>query len=193
MDNKKLSLEMAKRLKEERKKKKLSHISLSKVLKERYDIDISKDSLQNYEVTSEAHSKSFTNNGMRIEYLRCLADFYSVSTDYLLGLSEIRTRNESIQAIHNQTGLSQEAIVRLKHDREVWGNSYIPFLNRIIESEDLLDLSRLVDSYRKIDVNSHIRLDMIPETDNLDNYEFQATAFLKAVLSEYFFKVIDGQ
>lgn len=193
MDNKDLSLKMAKRLKEERQNKNLSHISLSKALKENYGIDISKDSLQNYEVSSEAHTKSYTNNGMRIEYLRCLADFYCVSTDYLLGLSEIRTRNETIQAIHNQTGLSQKAIVRLKHDKEVWGNPYIPFLNRIIESKDLVDLSRLVDSYNKIDADSHIRLDMIPETDNLDNYEYQATAFLKALLSEYFFKVINDK
>lgn len=193
MDPKGLSIEMAKRLKEERQRKKLSHVALSKLLKATYGIEISKDSLQNYEVSTESHTKSFTNNGMRVEYLRCLADFYDVSTDYLLGLTDIRSRNETVKDIHSKTGLSQAAIVRLMDDRELSDTPYIPFLNQLIENNRLPDLSALVTSYTNVDKDQSIRLDMIPVTDGLDDYHFQASAFLKALLTEYFFMIIEGK
>ena len=76
---------MAKRLKQLREEKGLSHEKLSKSLSDQYGVKISSDSLINYEVTDLNHSKACKNQGMRVEYLRCLADFYGVSTDYILG------------------------------------------------------------------------------------------------------------
>lgn len=83
--NKSNSLIMAQRLKKLRKDSKLSHESLRKAIMEEYEIDISVDSLKNYEVSSEHHAKAYKNEGMRVEYLRVLADFYGVSSDYILG------------------------------------------------------------------------------------------------------------
>ena len=71
--------------------KKLSHVTLRDKLKELYGIEISRDSLMNYEVSDIAHSKFGTNLKMRVEYLYCLADFYGVSTDYLLGISNYKS------------------------------------------------------------------------------------------------------
>lgn len=79
---------MAKRLKDLREKEYISHEKLSKYLYKYYDIKISTDSLMNYEVTDENHSKAFKNLGMRAEYLRYLADYFGVSTDYILGRTE---------------------------------------------------------------------------------------------------------
>ena len=71
--------------------KKLSHVTLRDKLKELYGIEISRDSLMNYEVSDITHSKFGTNLKMRVEYLYCLADFYGVSTDYLLGISNYKS------------------------------------------------------------------------------------------------------
>lgn len=60
----------------------------------------------NYEVSREEHSKKYKNLGMRVEYLYCLADFYGVSTDYLLGLTKNPVPDQSIQAVCQYTGLS---------------------------------------------------------------------------------------
>ncbi len=138
MDNAKLSLKMGKRLKELRENKGLSHEKLGAELYDRYKDSnmtkpnskrkkrknqdntegeyerlISKDSLINYEVQSQDHTKAFTNNGMCVEYLRYLADYYNVSADYLIGLSDIPTSDETIQGIHKKTGLSEVATENL--------------------------------------------------------------------------------
>lgn len=100
---------MAKRLQVLRKgKDNMSHAKLSATLKEKYGIDISSDSLMNYEVATESHTKAFKNLGMSVKYLRCLADFFGVSTDYLLGLVDNPSPDQSIVAVCQYTGLSPD-------------------------------------------------------------------------------------
>lgn len=109
MDINNLSLTMGKRLKDEREKCGLSHEKLRAALLEKYGVEISKDSLINYEVSDENHTKKYKNNGMRVEYLRYFADFYGVSADWLLGLSNLRSKKlDYISA--SDLGLSEEAI-----------------------------------------------------------------------------------
>lgn len=107
------SFVMAQRLKSLRTKNKLSHESLGKALKEKYEINISVDSLKNYEVSNNDHSKAYKNEGMRVEYLRCFADFYGVSTDYILGLTDIQSTNEDVQTVCRVTGLREDNIYDL--------------------------------------------------------------------------------
>ena len=83
------SLIMAQRLKDLRTERGLSHESLRKALMEKYEMDISVDSLKNYEVSKVPHAKAYKNEGRRQEDLRCLADFYGVSSDYILSLIHI--------------------------------------------------------------------------------------------------------
>lgn len=49
------------------------------------------------------------------EKLYKLAEYLKVSTDYLLGLSDIKSTETNIQAIGHYTGLNDMAIERLKH------------------------------------------------------------------------------
>ena len=88
MENEK-SFVMAKRLKELREGKRLSHVNLAKALKDQYGIEISRDSLMAYEVSDPNNTKAYRNEGMKVEYLRCLAEYYGVSVDYLLGYKTI--------------------------------------------------------------------------------------------------------
>lgn len=137
MNNKDLSFEMAKRLKALRESKGLSHDKLGAELYEKYkqcndskpeskrkkrkskysnenkEVLISRDSLINYEVSDEWHEKAYTNGGMNVEYLRYLADFYGVSSDYIIGLSDIASPNPAIGVLHEQTGLPEDTIVNL--------------------------------------------------------------------------------
>lgn len=125
-----------------------------------------------------------------IDVLPKIAEYFGVSVEWLVGCSNIRSSNIDIQAIHKKTGLSSEAIIKLKIDHEIFGSEYLPFLNRLITSDYLKDLSSLVSLYKHASNQEYIRLDMIPMTEELTNYKFQAPAFLKALITEYFFKII---
>lgn len=110
-----LSPILAQRLKSLRESRGLTLAGLSKALTEKYGIQISKESLTNYEVAADFHSKARKNEGMSVKYLRCLADFYSVSADYLLGITDIPNTDTNMQAVHKFTGLSAGAIAKLQN------------------------------------------------------------------------------
>lgn len=112
------SLIMANRLKQLRNERNLSHEKLSKALSKLYGVKISPDSLMNYEVADLYHSKAGKNQGMRVEFLRCLADFYGVSTDYLLGADVPKSPDVTIQKIIEYTGLSEKTVMTLR----AWNN-----------------------------------------------------------------------
>lgn len=139
-----LSPVLAKRLKELREKKGLTLAALSKALMEQYGIQISKESLTNYEVTDSFHTKARKNEGMSVKYLRCLADFYSVSSDYLLGLTDIPNADPNTQTVHKFIGLSGEAIdfLRLSHRKNpiYLRNDAISFLLENERFQLLLDM-----------------------------------------------------
>ena len=132
------SLEMAKRLKQLRVDRGFSHEKLAAELSKQYGIRISKDSLINYEVADPNSERKYPNNGMKIEYLRCLADFFGVSTDYLLGLTDptVTSPNMDERAICNRTGLSSVAVHNLliAHDFEL--DSIITTINMLLCHED---------------------------------------------------------
>lgn len=92
----------------------MSHVRLSAALYEKYGVKISRDSLMCYEISDPYHSKAEKNQGMRVEYLRCLADFYGVSSDYLLGSTQVRSTNPDMKQTVEFTGLSEKAITAIK-------------------------------------------------------------------------------
>lgn len=119
--NEKKSL-TALRLREEREKRKLSYAKLEEALNNKYKNRenpdkpfISITSLKDYEVAEVNNpNKKFKKGfGMKVEYLKAFADFYGVSTDYLLG--EIDRTTLDNEDIYNKTGLSDLAIERLKN------------------------------------------------------------------------------
>lgn len=109
---------MAERLKQLREGKGLSHERLSKTLFDQYGIKISSDSLMNYEVTEANHTKAYKNQGMRVEYLRCLAVFYGVSADYILGEDVPMSPDITLQEIVKRTGLTEDNVASLM----TWAN-----------------------------------------------------------------------
>jgi transcriptional regulator with XRE-family HTH domain len=121
----------AKRLKELRDENKLSHETLRDNLKMKCNITISKQALMIYEVTNEYQSTYDKGFGMNFTYLYGIAEYFGVSTDYLLGLSDIRKKdNEHIAA--SDLGLDEKAIETLKNIRFTMQDEYMPVLNLLI-------------------------------------------------------------
>ena len=50
------------------------------------------------------------NKKPKVESVIKLASYFDVSTDYLLGLTDIRSVDDSVQAVARKTGLSEKAI-----------------------------------------------------------------------------------
>ena len=88
----------------------MSFEQLSKQLAER-GVNISHTNLKNYEINDPVHSLYGRTRSMSIEYLVAFADFYDVSVEYLLGLSNSRKRE--YHDISEQLGLCDGAITEL--------------------------------------------------------------------------------
>lgn len=70
-------------------------------------IGITRQSLSRYEIAART---------INIEVLGTLAQHFGVSADYLLGLSDVRSTEQDMQAACEMTGLSEETITKLKAD-----------------------------------------------------------------------------
>lgn len=145
-----LSPVLAKRLKELRESRGLTLAGLSKALTEKYGIQISKESLTNYEVVDSFHSKARKNEGMSVKYLRCLADFYDVSTDYLLGLidPDNSTADEKLRMVSEYTGLSNKAIQNLRDFMSsIYHHTCKKWCDNLLASDNIVALSLGLASY----------------------------------------------
>ena len=96
------------RLEDLRKEKKLSFEQLSKQLAER-GVNISHTNLKHYEITDPIHPLYGRTRSMSIEYLTAFADFYDVSVEYLLGLSNSRKKEYFVPRAGRLAGVSGAA------------------------------------------------------------------------------------
>lgn len=99
-------------LKQLRTTKGLSYERLASLIEEKENVPISRGALQYYEITDEDHERYKTTQGMSIEYLVALADFYGVSVDYLLGRTPCKEANN--KEINKRISLSDSAIRNLE-------------------------------------------------------------------------------
>lgn len=107
------SFTMAERLKQLRTERGLSHEKLRDELQKNYGASIDKSSLINYEIAQPNHSKAYANQGMQVRNLRILAQFYGVSADWLLGISDVRSPDTQIHGVMEYTGLSEDNVLAL--------------------------------------------------------------------------------
>lgn len=188
MNNAKWSLLMAQRLAALRKDKGLSHEKLGEELYNRYkgcndaipdgkkrtrkkDSGatrlISKDSLINYEVSDNDHSRAYTNLGMSVEYLCYLADFYGVSTDYLLGRTDVKTAEKGVEAVCESTKLSENASATLC--RLSKKGAY--FIDSLLNAPDK-QLEKLAHSYFAYDtVKNGLKSSIDKYAEDLENLD----------------------
>ena len=64
-----------------------------------------------------------------------LSEYFDVSTDYLLGLSNIMTKDESIETACKVTGLTESTINILKSEKNDNATSYVEVINILLEDQ----------------------------------------------------------
>ena len=108
----------AKRLKELREEKGLNQRELAA------NIDVSNGSISYYEKCQRLPD---------IETAYKLSEFFGVSSDYLLGLSEEKPKDEKLQAVCKYTGLNADVIKNMRKQ--------IQFLNDNLNAENKTDIN----------------------------------------------------
>lgn len=111
----------SKRLRELRTSRKASHSKLAD------EIGVSEQLLKNYEQaylnkgipTNTMSDKTEAIAGMSIKTLYKLAKLFNVSTDYIIGLSDVPTNNPNIDSTSKLTGLTVDAINNLIWLKEI--------------------------------------------------------------------------
>lgn len=128
-----------------------------------------------------------------IDSLRKLADYFDVSVSWLIGASNIREKGTEIQEIHYVTGLSSKAIFELKWDKEFENTKYrLDFINKLFESNLFADMAKLADAYCRMRHEGTVHIDMLDVVPFLDEVSLKEDVLIKSILTEYFFRVIEG-
>lgn len=94
-----------------------------------------------------------------LENLCKIADFYGVSTDYLLGLSDTPSRKEDVQSACKTTGLTETAINKVKNFQNKAA------LSAVLESQKLFDLIKAIaDSAKYAGNRGHLIAEHMMQT-----------------------------
>ena len=157
----------SRRLKTLREEKRLSHQALDELT------GINKQSLINYERAGKEDGSEYGTRvnafgGMSANAVVALAETLDVSTDYLLGLSNIKSPDADVQAICSYTGLSDKSVEMLHSlsypDATIGDPEIIYAINLLLEAlykrEDdgmaLVDIARyLQENYEDITITSN--------------------------------------
>lgn len=126
--------------------------------------------------------------------LRSLARALGVSSDYLLGLSEAKSPNETIQGIHREIGLSEKAIVRLSVDT-TFGENYIELLSALIAHDSFPKLLQVLGNYlendKYLDGCADEFISQLTQYDNALDEHLARKAIYKKIAEEYLWKIVD--
>lgn len=79
----------------------------------------------------------------RLSTLRAIANYFSVSLDYLVGNSDAKSLDVDVQAIHKRLGLSEQAIAELYTACKIRQVFALWALNVLLQDENLLILDTL--------------------------------------------------
>jgi transcriptional regulator with XRE-family HTH domain len=121
-----VNLTIGERLKDERVKASLTTSQVCEQLMTRYNYSLSIGKL------NEMESDKDKDYGYRVFVY--LSKLYNVSTDYLLGLTDVKTNDTTLQSVCEYTGLSEEAIKTITDDynRGIGSKKSIDALGNVI-------------------------------------------------------------
>lgn len=110
---------------ERERNKKNNQLRFSKKASEEAKV-ISVAVLKNYEVVDFGHAKFDTGYGMNVSFLMMLADFYQVSTDYILGNTDIKSPDMDVRIVSEKSGLSENSIEHSNYIKQCALRDHIP-------------------------------------------------------------------
>lgn len=115
-----------------------------------------------------------------------ICNYFGVSADYLLCLSDVQTKNETIQGINQITGLSENAIIKLKVEKAINESAVADFVSYLITNDDFSNLISAVNSSYNALPDSNVILDNPQGVD----YEVNATDVYNFIVNRLFQKII---
>lgn len=115
-----------------------------------------------------------------------IAKALNVSADYLLGLSEVPTRNETIQGINDVTGLWDDAISILRVEKLTGDCEIASFLSFLIVHEDFPRLVSAVHQRNRYTGKELCSVDLDGELCNIKMREIY-----KMLVSDLFFGILN--
>ena len=123
--------------------------------------------LLDYEETNpEKHQRYNKTKGMNIEKLVALADYYDVSTDYLLGRTDTRSMDYEIRELANYLGSSTEVIDGLKsiYDDVIGADNALKHLldsrySILLIQSIMLFIAHCTTIYHKFDIDAEMSVD----------------------------------
>lgn len=117
-----------------------------------------------------------------------IAAALNVSADYLLGLSEVATRNETIQGINIEIGLWEDAISRLKVEKSTGDNEISDFISYLAVNPHISELIAAIKGRNRFAANpKSVTIDVEGE-----DYQTDMKALFKMIASDLFFEIIEG-
>lgn len=115
-----------------------------------------------------------------------ICNYFGVSADYILCLSDVQTRNETIQGINQETGLSQEAIVKLKVERATGETAVSDFISYLISNDALTDLIEAIHMRNEAQYTPQMLfLPNSDEVDARDIYSFIVNKLIWKIIDEF--------
>lgn len=111
----------------------------------------------------------------------------NVSADYLLGLSEAATRNETIQGIHIETGLWEDAIATLIADKSCNDYELSDFISYEIKNSNFHKLISAIKQKNGYSSSVYCSLDVAGE-----NHKILMQSLLKVVITDLFWEIANG-
>ncbi len=120
--------------------------------------------------------------------IKKLCAYYNVSSDYILGLSEIPTRNETIQGINEKTGLSQNAINTLIIEKTCKEVALIDFISFLTTKRDdiLLLIKAILNANRFKHTNDICHMDMGKNCE----FELNMSAIFQTYANNIFWDIV---
>lgn len=123
-----------------------------------------------------------------VDKLTMIADYFGVSTDYLVGLSDVPTRNETIRGIHEKTGLWESAVSTLMVENHVEDYMMVDFISYLAVNEQTPDLVKHIKGKNRFASDpKSVTLDIDGE-----GYSTDMQALFKMIVSDLFFEIIKG-
>ncbi len=162
-------------------------IRLSKILQEKgvtrkalaIDANISEQSIGNY--INEKRKPD-------CDIISQIAIALNVSSDYLLGLSEVPTRNETIQGIHQKTGLWEDSIAALMTEVVCKDYELCDFISYLVVNSRTSQLIAAIKSMNQFIDDPKSATLYVEGKD----YHTDMKSLFKMVVIDLFFEIIDG-
>lgn len=127
---------------------------------------------------------------VRSDTLEKLCRHFNVSADWLLGLSDIPSRNETLQSVGAYTGLWQQALITLRVEQDTGGRDIQDFISYLISHPAL---PALIDALQQknsfANTGEKFSLD-VGKSRNVYSVEIEAVC--KKIVDDLLREILDG-